>query len=107
MVGTHKHLVSHVQHDLVSVLCFFTWYEDVVAHVCVLLYKTQPNCDYASVLTSYTGLQSAAISNFKKMLITTPVCLIDRAAVAMEIFTFPMNFRVLAAAVGCYFAVFM
>lgn len=32
----------------------------------------------------------------------TPVCLIGRAAVAMEIFSFPMNFCVLATAVEYY-----
>lgn len=64
MVGIHKHLVSHVQHDLVSVHCFFTWSVGMWLNTWRYLYMKHIHCNYSRVLASYTGLHAAAISNF-------------------------------------------
>lgn len=58
MLGTHKHLVSHVQHSLVSVHCSFTCSVGMWLTTCRYLYMKHINCNYFTVLTSYTGLHA-------------------------------------------------
>lgn len=59
MVGTHRHLVSRVsaRSGVLYLVkgCGCT-------NVCILVYKAQINCDYSSVLISYTGFQATGSS---------------------------------------------